>query len=120
MKNHCLLLSILLLLSSCTFQPRASWVTTTETAFWQEQPDLLSASADTVRTIDVTIHKDKFQQTIDGFGACFNELGWISLSRLNPADRESIMEELFFPEYGANFTICRMPVGANDFSRDWY
>ena len=120
MKNHCLLLFILFLLSSCTFQPRASWVTTTETAFWQEQPDLLSASADTVRTIDVTIHKDKFQQTIDGFGACFNELGWISLSRLNPADRESIMEELFFPEYGANFTICRMPVGANDFSRDWY
>ena len=30
------------------------------------------------------------------------------------------MEELFFPEIGANFTICRMPVGANDFSRDWY
>ena len=30
------------------------------------------------------------------------------------------MEELFFPGVGANFTICRMPVGANDFSRDWY
>ena len=78
---------------------------TTEKAFWQEQPDLLSASADTVRTIDVTVYKDKPLQEIDGFGACFNELGWISLSRLNPTDRESIMEELFFPEYGANFTI---------------
>lgn len=120
MKTPCLILSTALYLSSCTFQPRASWVMTTEKAFWQEQPDLLSASADTVRTIDVTVYKDKPLQEIDGFGACFNELGWISLSRLNPTDRESIMEELFFPEYGANFTICRMPVGANDFSRDWY
>ena len=42
---------------------------------------------------------------------------------ISNADRKSleeIMEELFFPEIGANFTICRMPVGANDFSRDWY
>ena len=120
MKTPCLILSTALYLSSCTFQPRASWVMTTEKAFWQEQPDLLSASADTVRTIDVTVYKDMSLQEIDGRGACFNELGWISLSRLNPTDRESIMEELFFPEYGANFTICRMPVGANDFSRDWY
>lgn len=107
-------------LSSCSFQPRASWVTTTESSFWQEQPDLLSAVADTVRSIDVTVRKDRPQQEIDGFGACFNEAGWISLSRLEPSDREKIMQELFFPEYGANFTICRMPVGANDFSRDWY
>ena len=108
------------LLSACSFNPRASWVTTTETAPWQEQPDLISASADTIKTIDATVHIDRKQQVIDGFGACFNELGWISLSRLQPVDREKIMEELFFPEYGVNFTICRMPVGANDFSRDWY
>ena len=30
------------------------------------------------------------------------------------------MQELFEPGKGANFTICRMPVGANDFSREWY
>lgn len=120
MKTPVLILSIILCLSSCIFQPRASWVTTTETAFWQEQPDLLSASADTIDAIDVTILSDDKQQQIDGFGACFNELGWISLSRLEPKVREKIMEELFFPDYGANFNICRMPVGANDFSRDWY
>ena len=120
MKTSFLILVITLCLSSCTFQPRATWVTTTETASWQEQPELLSASADTIKKIDVTILADRKQQTIDGFGACFNELGWLSLSKLDPKVREKIMEELFFPEYGANFTICRMPVGANDFSRDWY
>ncbi|RZK13976.1 MAG: beta-glycosidase, partial [Hymenobacter sp.] len=50
----------------------------------------------------------------------FNELGWTSLGALSKADRESIMRELFAPGVGGNFTICRMPIGANDFSRDWY
>ena len=120
MKTYFLILTITFFLSSCTFQPRATWVTSTETAFWQVQPELLSASADTISNIDVIIDVDRKQQKIDGFGACFNELGWLSLSKLDPRVREKIMEELFFPEYGANFNICRMPVGANDFSRDWY
>lgn len=120
MKQLCILFLLVGILASCSFQQRASWVTTTEAALWQQQPDLLSASADTIPTIDVTILTDKPLQQIEGFGACFNELGWIALSRLEPSDRERIMEELFYPEYGANFTICRMPIGANDFSRDWY
>ena len=120
MKTSLLILAFALVLSSCSVQPRASWITTTENEPWQEQSDLVSASSDTIPTIDAVIHTHKKGQKIDGFGACFNELGWISLSKLDPTVREEIMEELFFPEIGANFTICRMPVGANDFSRDWY
>lgn len=55
-----------------------------------------------------------------GFGACFNELGWTSLSALDPRDKEAVLRELFAPGVGAIFTVCRMPVGANDFSLDWY
>ena len=120
MKIPVFILSISLYLSSCSFTPRAEWVTTTENTPWAEQPDLISALADTIPNIDITILTEKHQQQIDGFGACFNELGWLSLSKLEPSVREEIMEELFFPGVGANFTICRMPVGANDFSRDWY
>ena len=119
MKIPVFILSISLYLSSCSFTPRAEWVTTTENTPWAEQPDLISALADTIPNIDITILTEKHQQQIDGFGACFNELGWLSLSKLEPSVREEIMEELFFPGVGANFTICRMPVGANDFSRDW-
>ncbi|HEY3388860.1 MAG TPA: glycoside hydrolase family 30 beta sandwich domain-containing protein, partial [Prolixibacteraceae bacterium] len=36
------------------------------------------------------------------------------------SDRESVLKELFAPGVGGNFTICRMPVAANDFARDWY
>lgn len=108
------------ILCNCSSHPRASWVTTTENSIWRQQNDLPAASADTCPHIDVTILPHQKQQKIDGFGACFNELGWISLSYLDPMVREEILEELFFPGVGANFSICRMPVGANDFSRDWY
>lgn len=120
MKTHYWAVAAVLLLSSCSSHPRAEWVTTTETEPWVEQPVLLSESPNAASPVDAVVHTEKKQQTIDGFGACFNELGWISLSKLAPEVREGIMEELFFPQIGANFTICRMPVGANDFSRDWY
>ena len=95
----------------------AEWVATTPAAAWVAQP--LPPAAGTAPP-DVTIDLQRPQQTITGFGACFNELGWTSLSALGAADREKIMRELFAPGVGGNFTICRMPVGANDFSRDWY
>lgn len=58
--------------------------------------------------------------TMQGFGACFNELGWTALNQLAPADRESVMRELFDPAAGARFSYCRMPIGANDFSTEAY
>jgi glucosylceramidase len=39
---------------------------------------------------------------------------------LDETSRAGIMREFFAPGVGANFTVCRMPIGANDFSRDWY
>jgi glucosylceramidase len=97
----------------------AAWVVTTQSSPWQTKDQLTVAPA-LNGNWDVEVHLDKPLQTIDGFGACLNELGWDSLSALNEADREAILEELFAPGVGANFNSCRMPIGANDFSRDWY
>lgn len=99
-------------------QTRAEWVATTATAGWVSQP----APKVTVGAgpADAEIGLTQPLQVINGFGACFNELGWTSLSALPPADRAKVMRELFAPGVGANFTICWMPIGANDFSRDWY
>ena len=55
-----------------------------------------------------------------GSARCFNELGWASLRPLDSEDKDAIFQELFAPGVGANFNICRMPIGANDFSLDWY
>jgi len=99
-------------------------VTTTDSSGWQRgqvyKPgfrwDMLNLNANPAQ-----VAKDSDAgNTIEGFGACFNELGWTSLSALKPDDRDSVMRELFHPTMGARFTYCRMPIGANDFSRSAY
>ncbi|MDO7886454.1 glycoside hydrolase family 30 protein [Hymenobacter cheonanensis] len=114
-----LAISLLLAPGLARAQGSAEWVTTTVTAPWQTRP-ALRATAAPAGPADVTIDLARPAQTITGFGACFNELGWTSLSLLPAADRDKVFRELFAPGVGASFTICRMPVGANDFSRDWY
>ncbi|WP_263382285.1 glycoside hydrolase family 30 protein [Granulicella arctica] len=106
-----------------TVPPNApTWTATTQAAPWQLQP--LRPAGWRWDTLDVTVsletEQPAGQSAIRGFGACFNELGWTSLQKLTPTDRASVFEEMFAPGKGANFTICRMPVGANDFSRGWY
>jgi glucosylceramidase len=106
------------LLVSCGNKQETVWVVSTSETSWQTQDcnriKWKKGDAETVVETDNTL------QTIDGFGTCFNELGWTSLSLLPDEDRLSVMKELFVPGYGANFTVCRMPLGANDFSRNWY
>lgn len=63
---------------------------------------------------------DQPQQVIDGFGVCFNELGWVAMSKLSEEDRTEFFRQIFAPGVGANLSTCRMPVGANDFATDWY
>jgi glucosylceramidase len=97
---------------------RVTFLTTTEAAPWQPGAILKAGSGGT--TLDLALEPDaqfgETARTIQGFGACFNELGWTALSALTVKDRESVLRELFHPTEGARFTFCRMPIGANDFS----
>jgi glucosylceramidase len=100
---------------------RLTFVTTTETSAWQSgklfKPtfnwDMLNLNVDVAAT-------DQRARPIEGFGACFNELGWTSLLALSEQDRDSVLRELFHPTAGACFTYCRMPIGANDFATEAY
>ncbi|MDR0714737.1 MAG: beta-glycosidase, partial [Bacteroidales bacterium] len=105
---------------ACNNRPSVQWVVSTPEYSWKTQNADSIEFIDNNNNFDVEVDIENPQQTIEGFGTCFNELGWTSLSALNDADREAIMKELFEPGVGANFTVCRMPVGANDFSRNWY
>jgi glucosylceramidase len=112
-----ILLAIALFSSVQLFAQDIKWVVTTKDVNWQVKqikPGKTTASP------DAEVAPGEAKQTIKGFGGCFNELGWTSLGLLSAKDKQSIMKELFAPGQGANFTICRMPVGANDFSLDWY
>lgn len=59
-------------------------------------------------------------QTVEGFGGCFNELGYLSLRHLSDEDRRQLMHALFHPEGEHRFTICRLPIGASDYAERWY
>lgn len=78
----------------------------------------MPAASDSVVLIEIC--PDSTGQVIRGFGVSFSELSAYSLSLLTDADRKSVLDELFIPGQGANLVINRTPVGANDFSLDWY
>jgi len=90
------------------------WISSSPSATWDQRaiqpcvsqkPNLLTAAK---------------EQTLRGFGGCFNELGWQALSWLSPAERQAVLLSLFDPRQGSGFTYCRLPIGASDFARNWY
>ena len=93
------------------------WVSTTMDEPWQTEavPDQTGRSGEVI-----SIDPSDLDQEILGFGVSFSELGWQSLGLLSREDRKAVLDELFVPGGGANFSICRTPVGANDFSLDFY
>jgi glucosylceramidase len=102
------------------------WIATTQIAQWQRMDGLTISPAGDIESSasdtkwDVEVQLEMPLQEVDGFGVCFNELGWTSLSTLRNEDKEGIFQELFAPGVGANFSLCRTSIGGNDFSRDWY
>ncbi|MDO5294571.1 MAG: glycoside hydrolase family 30 protein [bacterium] len=58
-------------------------------------------------------------QEVLGFGGCFNELGWEALQMVSEEERKKFIDELFTEE-GCGFNYGRVPIGANDFSLEWY
>ena len=105
--------------TTSTPSPRGlRWVTSTEAAPWVTAP--LREEGWLGNALDLSVLNCAAGPPIEGFGACFNELGWTSLSKLGASDRDTVLQELFEPGRGGNFSLCRMPIGANDFARNWY
>ena len=116
MKIFCALPALCLAFVSCQHKPETEWVSTTVDNPWQVMEAI---EADAPAEASVVVDLQAVNQAVEGFGTCFNELGWTSLSELSEADRAAILQDLFTPA-GMNLTMARMPVGANDFSVDFY
>ena len=100
---------------------RLTFVTSTEASPWQTGSVLKPTFSWEMLNLNVDpATASKTRRPIEGFGACFNELGWTSLSALSEQDREAVLRELFDPSTGARFSYCRMPIGANDFATGAY
>jgi glucosylceramidase len=76
-------------------------------------PDACDGCIDTLRATTVQ------HQTIQGFGCCFNELGYDALQLLSAEDRDLVTKQFFDPDE-MHLTYNRVPVGANDYADGWY
>jgi glucosylceramidase len=99
--------------------PAVLWISSTSQQPWKTMtaPEITTASAGA--TPEVKIEQGTKYQTIDGFGGCFNELGWTALAKATAADRQSVLAALFGDE-GSAFNLARVPIGASDFALDGY
>ena len=91
-----------------------TWVSSNESVVWQSRTPTRMVSGEA----DLVFSGERFQR-VKGWGGCFNERGWESLQRLDDARRNKVLDQLFSDE-GCGFSFCRMPIGANDYSMDWY
>ncbi len=118
-KLNLIFLALAAMLASCTQSPKITWVSTTDSNRWVEKENITKPS-EGLSEIAITIDTQNQQQTISGFGGCFNEMGWEALNWVKPEEKQQILNDLFNQETGCKFNLCRMPIGANDYAVDWY
>jgi len=92
------------------------FVTSAANAYWNTAGQVTKT---TTGTADRTVDDETKYQRWDGFGGCFNEMGWDALSVLS-SEIPRVMKLLFDAKDGANFAYGRLPLGASDYSMSWY
>ncbi len=98
---------------------KVSWKSSTPDEQWKDM-EALPLFKDNGEKADVKVDLTSPVQEVDGFGGTFNEKGWEVLQLLTPEERDSVIKELFDPQEGAKFNICRVPIGANDYAINRY
>jgi glucosylceramidase len=68
----------------------------------------------------ITVDPTATAQRIEGWGGCFNEIGWRALQRLDEAGRDKVLLALFDTKDGLGFNLGRLPIGASDFALSPY
>ncbi len=97
----------------------STWISSTAEQPWQRMPEPAVEPSNVEAPPQVRVEPRKTYQTIDGFGGCFNELGWAALSKASEADRKQAISALFGDD-GCAFNLARLPIGSSDFALDAY
>jgi len=95
---------------------QVNWIYSNEQSQWESK----KLSKTTMDKPSIWLDGTEYQKML-GFGACFNELGVQSLELLPKDLQEDLIKDLFGNERNqCNFNVCRLPIGANDYAKDWY
>lgn len=94
----------------------AKWICSEEKKRWVDRTrELKRGEADL--ELDIS---DSSLQFVEGFGGCFNEMGWSLLEALDEGKQQEILHLLFDKKTGCGLHRCRVPIGASDYALDWY
>jgi len=116
------LLLLLVIACSCSNNKKEQnllWISSDKDIQWQIDTLKITKENSDNNSV-ITIFPDSSLQTIDGFGASFNELGWEALNVLPDEMQQQVLYSLFDTINGCGFNLCRMPIGANDYAVNWY
>ncbi|HEX9045735.1 MAG TPA: glycoside hydrolase family 30 beta sandwich domain-containing protein [Verrucomicrobiae bacterium] len=89
-----------------------AWISSTDSNRWQQLPPLQLEQGQPDVAPDVRVALGKTFQPIDGFGGCFNELGWMALGTASDADRHRVLSALFADD-GCAFNLGRILINRN-------
>jgi glucosylceramidase len=115
-----MILPLFLVMCACRQKEIIEITSSSPSGTWQKLSVRVSVTPQSATNPDIFIDPLKPEQPIIGLGGCFNELGWEALQSLPKAEQDRIMSALFDTVSGCRFSLCRMPIGANDYSADWY
>jgi glucosylceramidase len=112
-----LVLVALMSVVNVSYAQKVDLTYTTATKRWVKAKRFLQKEK--ITATDITVYTDTLLQEIDGVGGAFNELGWDALSSLPKEASKQVFKDLFSKE-GANFSMCRIPIGASDYALSYY
>lgn len=119
LKKNIACLTLMLSVTAGTQAQKVQNTYSTEQEKWVQQKAVTFQTSKPDQQADIVIYPTEKQQQIKGFGGCFNEIGWEALLSIAAVERDKVLKELFTPN-GANFSYCRIPIGANDYSLSYY
>jgi glucosylceramidase len=91
----------------------------TETNSWRIAEATTALPASNAMPVASLQGADTPAETWEGFGGCFNELGWQTLRAASPATRTGVLNALFGAD-GLNLDLGRIPMGASDYASEWH
>jgi glucosylceramidase len=94
---------------------KAKYRVSTNSGLWANETNTPIASTVT-GTSTIVIDTSTKYQVINAFGGCFCEQGAKALKAMDTTIAKGVMKELFDTISGCKFNVCRMPIGANDFT----
>ncbi len=119
------------LLGPCVINPAMSadqhrpvvqaWVTSADQSrLLLREPDVsFQSGTEASHSIVVDAHI-RYQQMV-GFGAALTDASaWLIQTRMNPEQREALLQDLFGRSGGVGLSFTRLTIGASDFSRSHY